>query len=262
MINYIPKKFVNQCKEYFGFAAKEFCEEHWTSCDRLLGFYEELFKKAKKYGIGRLIPLINPVPKSKKGSIDSPSLAEKKKLLEVVQGSIVLYDSILDAYNRSVKIEPTKNVGWALSRLEHIFNKFHKLIKILEITYHNRNIKPIKNEYDIQWLLRGILSLDFDDIRNEEWTPSYAGSASRMDFLIMPYSIVIEMKMTRDGLDEKKIGEQLIIDIARYQSHPNCKILICFIYDPKNILNNAQGLVNDIGNQSNRNFIAKVIVCP
>ena len=42
-----------------------------------------------------------------------------------------------------------------------------------------------------------------------------------MDFLLKDDEISIEVKMTRDGLKDKELGEQLIIDIAKYKEHPN-----------------------------------------
>ncbi|MEI6002257.1 hypothetical protein H3V53_35580 [Paraburkholderia bengalensis] len=35
------------------------------------------------------------------------------------------------------------------------------------------------DEYDVQDLLHGVLHLEFDDIRPEEWCPSYAGTGTR-----------------------------------------------------------------------------------
>jgi len=53
-----------------------------------------------------------------------------------------------------------------------------------------------------------------------------------MKVLIHQEEIVIEVKMTREGLEQKELVGQLLIDIARYQEHPGCKSLICFVYDP------------------------------
>ena len=85
----------------------------------------------------------------------------------------------------------------------------------------------MKDEYDVQDLLHALLRIFFKDIRPEEWVPSYAGSSSRMDFLLHQEEIVIEVKMTRDGLKQKELVDQLLIDIARYEKHPGCKTLIC-----------------------------------
>jgi hypothetical protein len=58
------------------------------------------------------------------------------------------------------------------------------------------------------------LRLHFDDIRPEEWTPSYVSSSSRMDFLLKDIKTVIEVKLANDKLKDKKIGEQRIIEIC------------------------------------------------
>jgi hypothetical protein len=94
--------------------------------------------------------------------------------------------------------------------------------------------------------MNGLLRLHFDDIRLEEWSPSYAGGSSRMDFLLKKENIVVETKKTRKGLTEKKLGEELIIDIEKYKKHPSCKTLVCFIYDPDGLLMNPSGLENDL----------------
>jgi len=47
-------------------------------------------------------------------------------------------------------------------------------------------------------------------------------------------------------LTDKKIGEELIIDIAKYKKHPDCKTLICFIYDPNFNIKNPYGLEKDL----------------
>lgn len=104
----------------------------------------------------------------------------------------------------------------------------------------------VTDEYDVQDLLHSLLWLYFDDIRAEEWTPSYAGGCSRQDFLIKKEKIVIEVKKTRKDLKDKLIGEQLIIDIDRYKAHPDCKTLLCFIYDPEERINNPKGIENDL----------------
>ncbi|HEY7402402.1 MAG TPA: hypothetical protein VIB39_02690 [Candidatus Angelobacter sp.] len=66
----------------------------------------------------------------------------------------------------------------------------------------------------------------FKDVRPEEWTPSYAGKSSRMDFIVPSEQIVIEVKKTRAGLGAKQLGDELIIDIARYKSHQSCKMIV------------------------------------
>nr|GFC70330.1 hypothetical protein [Tanacetum cinerariifolium] len=84
------------------------------------------------------------------------------------------------------------------------------------------------------------------DVRAEEWTPSYAGGSSRVDFLLKKERIIIEIKKTRPTLKAKHIGEQLIVDSQRYRAHPDCGRLLCFVYDPEGWVANPAGLENDL----------------
>lgn len=102
------------------------------------------------------------------------------------------------------------------------------------------------NEYDVQDLLHSLLRPWISDIRPEEFTPSYAGSSTRMDFLLPAYAIVIETKIVRDRAHAKRIGDELIIDIEHYRRHPKCDSLWCVVYDPDHLITNADGLKNDL----------------
>ena len=134
------------------------------------------------------------------------------------------------------------------------------MVKCLRGRYNNRNTIDVQDEYDVQDLLFAVLQLFFEDIRKEEWTPSYAGNCSRVDFLLKKEKIVIEVKKTRSSMKDKDLGEQLIIDIERYKVHPDCKQLICFVYDPEGRIVNPIGIVNDLEN-NNKDFV-KVYINP
>ena len=82
-----------------------------------------------------------------------------------------------------------------------------------------------------------------------------------MDFLLIQEKIAIEVKMTRKGLGDKELGEQLIIDIAKYQSHPNCRCLYCFVYDPEGIIRNPRGIEMDLADLG-KGFLVKVFIRP
>ena len=144
--------------------------------------------------------------------------------------------------------------------LLYLLNHFHSIARQLRNRHDNRDTILIRDEYDVQDLLHALLYSQFEDIRAEEWTPSYAGKSARMDFLIRDINTVIEVKKTRDTLTEKEIGDQLIVDIERYKNHPDCSVLICFIYDPEERINNPKGLINDL-EKANNGFV-KVIIQP
>lgn len=148
----------------------------------------------------------------------------------------------------------------AISHIENIFNNFHNISTQLSKRHENRSTIICTDEYDVQDLLHSLLLIHFNDIRAEEAIPNHAGSNSRLDFLIPEYEIGIEVKMTRNTLKDKKIGEQLLIDIGRYQSHKKCKTLLCFIYDPDYNIDNFKGLKADLESHANDKFNIKVYI--
>lgn len=66
-----------------------------------------------------------------------------------------------------------------------------------------------------------------------------------MDFLLKDEQIVIEVKKTCASMTAKKLGGKLIIDRARYEKHPDCKTLVCFVYDPGGRIENPVGIERD-----------------
>ena len=148
----------------------------------------------------------------------------------------------------------------AISKIEYIFNNFHSIAQQLLIRHSSRSTITINDEYDVQDLLHALFLTFFKDIRAEEAVPNHAGANSRLDFLIPDYEIGIEVKMTRDGLKDKQIGDELLVDIGRYKSHPKCRNFLCFIYDPNYYINNFQGLKADLESHTSDNFNIKVYI--
>ena len=142
--------------------------------------------------------------------------------------------------------KPTVTTTLNDTLLNNLLNRFHQIVIQLRDRYDNRETIDVDDEYDVQDLLHALLKIYCDDIRPEEWTPSYAGTASRQDFLLKNEKIVIETKKTRKGLNNKELANELIIDIARYTAHPDCQKLICFVYDPENRIKNPRGFENDL----------------
>lgn len=132
-----------------------------------------------------------------------------------------------------------------------------------QLLHRQRDREPfhISDEYDLQDIFHALLRLFFDDVRPEEYTPSYAGKSSKMDFIIKSHQIVVELKMSRDRLGHKTVGDQLIIDIARYKAHPDCRTLLCVVYDPEHLIENPTGLENDLS-RTHDNIDVRVTISP
>lgn len=129
-----------------------------------------------------------------------------------------------------------------ISLVNRICTGFPIAANILQDRYDDREEFQINDEADVQDLFHSILRMHFEDVRPEEVAPSRVGASSRIDFLLKEAKVGIEIKMTRDGLDVKKLGEELTVDKERYKSHPDCETLICFIYDPDFRLTNPAEL--------------------
>jgi len=149
----------------------------------------------------------------------------------------------------------------ALEQVERLLKRFHRAALQLRKRHGARPAHVITDEYDVQDLLHALLKLHFDDVRPEEVSPSYAGKSSRMDFLLKAEQLVVEVKMTRDSLGEKDVGGQLIEDIARYAKHPDCKTLVCFVYDPEHHIGNPDGIEHDLSGTRD-GLPVKVFIAP
>ena len=160
---------------------------------------------------------------------------------------------------RSTAVEPSPSPPESTRRL---CRRFHQVGLQLGRTQRGREPFPLDDEYDVQDLLHALLRLHFDDIRPEEWTPSYAGSPARVDFLLKAERIVIEVKSTRDGLADRQLGKQLIEDVAHYRFSQDCGQQVCFIYDPEQRVCNPIGLSRDIESQCADGFGVVVLIGP
>lgn len=145
--------------------------------------------------------------------------------------------------------------------LERLLTRFPVVARQLKQRHEDRETLIIEDEYDVQDLLHALLKIYFEDVRPEEYAPSYAGSSSRMDFLLKKDGIVVEAKMASKTLRDKSVGEQLIVDINKYQSHPDCRTLYCVVYDPNSFVKNPVGLENDLSGQHDK-LTVKVFVVP
>ncbi|ANF87024.1 malate dehydrogenase [Pseudomonas antarctica] len=148
--------------------------------------------------------------------------------------------------------EPNAPAPSPLDTVRHLLHHFHRFCLALNQRQNGRTGLSVKNEPDVQDLLRALLSMHIADVRAEEPVPSCAGASSRMDFLLHDLQVAIEVKMTRAGLKDKKLGEELIVDIARYAEHPHCQHLICFVYDPGYLIRNREALQEYILRQGHR----------
>lgn len=145
---------------------------------------------------------------------------------------------------------PSVNGPAPVERVLHLFKRFcaveQVLRKVRQDGADHRYPLIIRDEYDVQYLLHALLISAFDDVRPEEYGPSVGGSHARMDFLVPEGELVVEAKMTRAGLGNAKLVDELSSDFIRYGSHPLVKTVIVLVWDPSKIILNARGLERDL----------------
>lgn len=191
-----------------------------------------------------------------------PDSVFRNSYLSGLQQADAVLGSMIDEFlEYELENQPVGDSTNLLVLIERICVRFHAVARQLRSRHSDRHTISIEDEYDVQDLLHALLKLHFDDVRPEEWSPSYAGKASRLDFLLKEERTVIEVKKTRASLKEGKLGEELIIDRARYEQHPDCDTLVCFVYDPEGRIGNPIGLERDLENHSG-NLSVRVIIAP
>ncbi|WP_183052342.1 malate dehydrogenase [Salmonella enterica] len=177
---------------------------------------------------------------------DTKKIAWSSNYQSLVRHYKPIFDAAREDLAHSVTTPTVIKDKSELDLIINILNKFPAFCRQLKKRYNDRTPLEINDEYDVQDLVHALLLLHFDDVRPEEASPSYAGSSSRQDFLLKKEKIVIEVKKTRRSLGTGKIGEELIIDMARYRAHPDCDTLVCFVYDPDGWVNNPKGVIDDL----------------
>ncbi len=166
------------------------------------------------------------------------------------------------AWKRTTAIEARASEEDVVARIKEVLSRFHFYAKLtLQEKIENETksvLEPV-----VQRAVHGILKLHFDDIRSEELVPSFAGGGSRIDLFLRDEKIGIEIKVANDKNKDRAIGEQLLVDIGRYAEHANCEVLLCFIYDPRGLLQNPHGLIKNLEEQSRKNGLrVHVVVSP
>lgn len=152
--------------------------------------------------------------------------------------------TLTSAHEERWQLDRSKRDTIAL--LQTLCRRFPRFARELGQRHGDRAGFEINDEYDVQDALRALLRLHFDDVRPEENVPSYGGARTRLDFLLKRERTVIETKMTREGLGQRKLVEELTNDKAHYRRHPDCDALVCFIYDPGGRVDNPAALETDL----------------
>lgn len=109
-----------------------------------------------------------------------------------------------------------------------------------------RTAYVIASERDLQDVVYFFLRNLYEDVRREEWVPSSAGDAKRIDLLIPSTETVIELKIVRDRPHAKKIANELRVDLESYHLHPACRNFFGLVWDPTREIADPRQLERDL----------------
>lgn len=160
---------------------------------------------------------------------------------------------------------PTKGAVHAHVRhmllIERLCARFHRVARQLQSRHDHRATLHVADEYDLRDLLHALLTLEFDDIRPEVWTPEYAGGAVRLDFLLKLEQVVIVARLAGGDLVTGELPAQLSGDIEHYHQHPDCRTLVCFVYDPDGRFTNPRPIERELSGDR-AGLTVRVIIAP
>lgn len=134
----------------------------------------------------------------------------------------------------------------AIDHLRKICSAFHRVTRQLRQRRDERPTLEVEDERDVLDLLQTLLCIEYDNIEVEEWTPTYANGSTRTDLWLKDEGVVIIAKKTKQGIGVKALTHQISVDFEQYGTHPDCKLMFCFIYDPEGRIGHPKGLEGDL----------------
>jgi hypothetical protein len=242
--------------------AEEFRTKFFEGFEERRQDYNALLERTHGFDIARDLQPIQPIPAEDNPWPAHASGVKRAKLREVANAADRLLHRAEARWIASGNSDTADSLAGTLALIELLCNRFHAVVRQLRGRHNDRPTLDVADEYDVQDLLHALFQIHFDDIRPEEYTPSYAGGRSRTDFLLKNECVMVEVKKTRPGLSARELGEQLLVDIGRYSAHPDSKVLICFVYDPEGRIANARGVEADLEKRSTEKMRVRVLIRP
>jgi hypothetical protein len=170
----------------------------------------------------------------------------------LLDGELITQESVGDVSFADARIDAVKTVLTVAQRMLLVERSLGR-------RHSGRSTITISDEYDTQDLLRSLLVIFFEDVREETATPEYAGGSTRIDFILPDFKVAIEVKKTRDSMTAKSLADELIIDRDRYAKDERVGHLICLVFDHDGRLANPRGLESDLSRESSAAGLAVTV---
>jgi len=202
--------------------------------------------------------------KSSQPSRNTSSQSKLSRISEIqgaIPSAIADVNQILESHGFQTKPKQTKlkpkTTDDAVKVIEYIFKRFHRVATTRK--EDKTLVFDVENEKKTQDLLHGLLRLHFNNVKKEEETPSVAGGSTNIDFLLPNPCIGIEVKMGKVG--NRELRKQINDDKGCYGSHPDCMLLMVFVYDPDHNVENPPAFESELSRKTSE-LTTKVYVLP
>jgi hypothetical protein len=143
-----------------------------------------------------------------------------------------------------------------LDRLEQLLRRLPLVAR--ELGRRERAPLTIRDDRDLEHLVRALLPICFDDVRTEIRTPVYSAQ-TRSSFRIPAIETTIGCHLIRPGLDEAETDRRRLIDVEDYRSRSDCRMLVLFVHDPERRLPNPERL-EAVWSSNNSRFSVRCVI--
>lgn len=123
-----------------------------------------------------------------------------------------------------------------LARLERLLRRLPRVAR--ELGRRERAPLVVRDDRDLDDLVRALLPIEFDDVRPQARTPRYDGG-NRTAFLLAAEGIVVVTHRVRSGIDEAELTRRLADDVTEYRGRA---FLLLLVYDSERRLPDPERL--------------------
>jgi hypothetical protein len=118
-----------------------------------------------------------------------------------------------------------------LRQVEALWRRLPQVVRQLRTRHGDRPPFAVRDERDLEDLVRALLPLHFDDVRPVTRTPAYA-AGNRTDFTLAGAGIAVTLKWVRADCGEEQIAGQIAADVAEHAALSRVRSLVVAVYDP------------------------------
>src|SRR5262245_54418278 len=126
-----------------------------------------------------------------------------------------------------------------LARLELLLRRLPRVVR--ELGRRERAPLVVRDDRDLDDVVRALLAVHTDDVRPQARTPMY-DTGNRTAFALVVESLFVVSHLVRIGMDEVEVTRRLVADAEEFRSRSGCKMLLALVYDPDRRLPDPQRL--------------------